>query len=217
MNANPALREAAECGSLCRRLAADRCPLTHEPPMTRALATLTIVALLLAGAAVPARAGAVGDAMVAFGGWVGQLEADLSSWIERVWGRISVPDGAAHSADAFRRLSVEAPERLDALAGRAGFALVDFAVPRDRDRALTLRFRFERELSTDERQALSRDVADRSLREVRPEIELLDILLDASDWRDAAPGIRFLLTGVEVVVDASVSSTFVCYASPTER
>jgi hypothetical protein len=176
-----------------------------------------VAAILLAatvGAATPARAGVVGDAIVAVGAWIGEVEETLSDWAGRLWKRVASSNTEARAADAFRRLLVEAPERLDALAGRAGYALAGYDVAVGDRRDLLLRFRHDRDLDSGERGLLARELQDPATLDIRPELTLLRLLMDASDWRDASASGRFRMTGVEVQVDDTVSSRLL-FTEPT--
>ena len=168
-----------------------------------------LVAAIVAGAAPPARAGMVGDAMIAVGGWVGEIEASLSAWMARLWGKVTTSHHEERAADAFRQLVVESPDRLDRLAGRAGYALSGYAVARGDRQDLVLRFRHDRDLAPDERTALARELRDPAALDVQPELALLRILMDAADWRDAGAGSRYMLSGVEVQVDDGVTSRLI--------
>ena len=178
------------------------------------LVAALLVAATLGGWGPPARAGTIGDAFVSAGNWVGEVEAALSAWLERVWGRISTPDRSARAADAFRRIMVESPEQLDRLAGRAGYVLAGYAVGRDGRQDLVLRFRHDRDLGVEDRQRLASELSDDAMLDVRPELSLLRILLDADDWRDAGAGGRYSLSGVEIQVDDTVSSRLI-FSEPT--
>lgn len=173
------------------------------------LVAVMLVAATVGGIGSPARAGAVGDAMVAIGGWVGEVEATVVSWFDRLWRRVAAADREERAADAFRQLVVLSPDRLDDLAGRAGYALSSFAVRRGDRQDFVLRFRHDRDLDPAERLSLSRQAADPASLDLRPDLALLRILLDAADWRDATIDSRFLLTGVEVQVDDTVSSRLI--------
>lgn len=172
------------------------------------LVAAMLVAAAVGGIASPARAGAIGDAMLAVGNWVSEVEAAVSDWLDRTWQRLAVA-GGDRAADAFRELVVQSPDRLDDLAGRAGYTLSTYEVSRGERQDFVLRFRHDRDLEPAERRALAREVADPMLYEMRPDLALLRILLDAADWRDAGNGSRFLLTGVEVQVDDGVSSRLI--------
>lgn len=177
--------------------------------MKGVLVAVMLVAATVSGGAAPVRAGALGDAVVSVGGWLSELEAALSAWIDKTVGQITGAQDDTRSADAFRRLAIEAPEQLDVLAARAGYALSSYAVVRADRQDLTLNFRHDRDLATDERLALLQELNDRASIDARPELALVRILLDAADWRDAGPSARFRLTGVEVQVDDSVSSRLI--------
>lgn len=177
--------------------------------MKAVLVAAMLVAAAVGGGIAPARAGAVGDALVAAGGWIAEVESAVSGWIDRLWNRVATSHRTERAADAFRQLVVESPGQLDALAGRAGYALATYAVARGDHQDLVLRFRHDRDLDPAERLTLSRELADPAAFDVRPELELLRILLDAADWRDAGAGTRFLLTGVEVQVDDRLSSRLI--------
>lgn len=164
---------------------------------------------VIAAAMPPARAGSLGDAVIAAGAWVGDVEAAMSTWLDRLWNRVAQSGGDRRAAEAFRRLAIEAPDSLDALAGRAGYALAGYAVSRGGRQGLVLRFRYDRDLTPDERLALSRELALPDATGVRPELTLLEILVDATDWRDSGAGGRYAMSGVEVQVQDTVSSTLI--------
>ena len=185
--------------------------------MKGVLVAVILVAATVSGGAVPVLAGALGDAVVSVGGWLSELESALSAWVDKAVGRITGSQDDTRSADAFRRLAIEAPEQLEVLAARVGYALASYAVaPADRQ-DLTLNFRHDRDLASDERVALLRELNDRASIDARPELALVRILLDAADWRDAGPSERFRLTGVEVQVDDSVSSRLIFSESVVVR
>lgn len=170
------------------------------------LAASAFAGMATAGTPAPARAGTLGEAVVTVGGWIGEAEAAVSAWLQRLWGRVSGPDREGRAADAFRRIVVVAPEQLDRLAGRAGYALSGYTIDRDDRQDMVLRFRHSRDLSPEDRLTLSKELSDKGALEVRPELALLRILLDAEDWRDAAAGGRFHLAGVEIEVADTLSS-----------
>jgi hypothetical protein len=177
--------------------------------MKGTLVAAMLVAAALGGVTQSARAGAIGDAVVAVGGWVSATEAAVAQWIDRVWSRAVASGSDERAAGAFRQLLVEAPGRIDELAGRAGYTLSAYSVARGDRQDMVLQFRYARELDPTERQSLARELQDPVSLDVRPELSLLRILLDASDWRDAGSGGRFMLTGVEVRVDDDVSSRLI--------
>lgn len=181
--------------------------------MKGVLVAAMLVAAIVGGVAAPARAGVAGDVILTVGNWINEVEASLSSWYERLWQRVAVSGRDERAADAFRQLVVLSPDRLDALAGRAGYALSTYEVSRGDRQNFVLRFRHDRDLGSVERRSLSREVGDPAQRELRPDLALLRILLDATDWRDAAPDSRFQLTGVEVQVDDTVTSRLI-YSEP---
>ena len=177
--------------------------------MKGVLVAAMLVAAAVGGVAAPVRAGTVGDVMLAVGNWVNEAEASFSRWFDGLWQRVALSGRDERAADAFRQMVVLSPDRLDALAGRAGYALSTYEVSRGDRQDFVLRFRHDRDLDAMERQSLSREVADPGLPDLRPDLALLRILLDAADWRDAASDSRFLLTGVEVQVDDTVTSRLI--------
>ncbi len=177
--------------------------------MRGSLVAAMLVVATLGGVASQARAGMLGDAMVAVGNWVSEAETAMTGWFERLWRRAVAASRDERAADAFRELVVQSPERLDALAGRAGYALSTYVVARGERQDLILRFRHDRDLDPAERSSLARELRDPVALDIRPELALLRILLDAADWRDAGLGSRYLLTGVEVQVDDAVSSRLI--------
>ncbi|MEQ9333407.1 hypothetical protein [Thalassobaculum sp.] len=177
--------------------------------MKGVLVAAMLVAAAVGGVAAPVRAGTVGDVVLAVGNWVNEAEASFTRWFDSLWQRIAVSDREARAADAFRQMVVLSPDRIDALAGRAGYALSTYEVSRGDRQDFVLRFRHDRDLDSVERQSLTREVADPTQFDLRPDLALLRILLDAADWRDAASDSRFLLTGVEVQVDDIVTSRLI--------
>lgn len=177
--------------------------------MKAVLVAAMLLAATVSGGGAPAHAGVLGDAVISVGGWLSKVEASVSAWIEKAWGRVAASEEDERAADAFRRLAVEAPEELDVLAGKAGYTLSGYTVSRGGRQDLVLRFRHNRDLAPDERLKIVRELKDLAMMDARPELALIRILLDASDWRDAAASARFGLTGVEVHVDGTVSSQFV--------
>jgi hypothetical protein len=177
--------------------------------MRGVLVAAVLMAAVVSSDSAPARAGALGDAVVSLGSWLSDVEVSVSAWIDRTWGRVVGTPDDDRAADAFRRLAVESPEQLDALAGKAGYALSGFTVSRAGRQDLVLRFRHDRDLGPEERLTAMRELKELGMMDARPELSLVRILLDATDWRDAGTGTRFELTGVEVHVGDAVSSRFV--------
>lgn len=178
------------------------------------LVAAMLVAAAVGGVAAPARAGTLGDIVLTVGGWIGEVEASLSNWFDRFWQRVSLDEVDERTADAFRQMVVLSPDELDDLAGRAGYILSEYEVSRGGRQDVLLRFRHDRELDAAERRALLREVSNPEIFDVRPDLALLRILLDANDWHDAGLDSRFLLTGVEVQVDASITSRLI-FSKPT--
>ena len=89
--------------------------------------------------------------------------------------------------------------------GKAGYALSGFTVSRAGRQDLVLRFRHDSDLGPEERLTAMRELKELGMMDARPELSLVRILLDATDWRDAGTGTRFELTGVEVHVGDAVS------------
>ncbi len=173
------------------------------------LVAAMVVAAAFGGMSAPARAGVIGDAALAVGGWISEVEEAVSAWVERFWQRVDAGEREDRAADAFRQMVVLSPDRLDDLAGRAGYALATYEVSRGDRQDFVLRFRHDRDLDPAERRVLSHELADPARLDTRPDLALLQILLDAADWRDARSDSRFLLTGVEVQVDDTVTSRLI--------
>src|SRR3546814_11921597 len=68
------------------------------------LVTAMLVVAVLGSSGSQARARAIGDAVVAAGGRVDEVEQAVTAWLERVWGRVSAPDRESRADEAFRIL-----------------------------------------------------------------------------------------------------------------
>jgi hypothetical protein len=180
--------------------------LSRQAGRVRNLASTTVVLTCMAMAAPqPAQAGVVGDALTAFAGWVSEMEASISEWIDGAWGDIKVRDRDDVAVEAVATMVIRDPAALNAIAERVGFRLIGFSVSQDSRRVDQVRFAPEREIDREGRLTLWREVLELENTPVRPEMEVARLLLEASDMREnEAPG-GFRMT--EVAIDLHDSLT----------
>jgi hypothetical protein len=151
-----------------------------------------VVAMTLAvSGPKPAQAGVVGDAINDVSAFLADLDRTVSAWF---------------AAAAVRRMAIEAPASLASIGHEAGFSLSGYKVSQVDQGHLLLTFGFEREIETDSRMAMWRDVLVAAADETRPELELTRALLDASDWRLVDIGADYTLVGVEIEVGETLTT-----------
>jgi len=173
--------------------------------MRKTVLTSMLVAGLLCGAARPAAAGPVGDAVTAFGGWIQRFE----TWAAETWDQyLNVSNEEIYAPDLIRLL-VHSPDRIETIAESAGFILVGFALPLDHSQSTKLRFRFHRSLSIDERRTLSGKMKtlvnqQSSVPNAALENALLKILTNAADWRETGDRMGYTVYGVTITVGETV-------------
>ncbi|MBT6136915.1 MAG: hypothetical protein HOH65_05500 [Rhodospirillaceae bacterium] len=172
------------------------------------LALLVAIPLAVAQPAL-GRAGTIGDAVVGFGGWLSKIENSATTWASGFWRGLGEQDGDKVST-LFRRMAFEQPARLSDIAKMVGFVLSEYRIDGKATNTLVLRFGFNRALDEGERMALMRHLLREGDRIEKPELKLIRILLDASDWHASGPRAGgFELVGVDVTVDNGVNSQMV--------
>src|SRR3546814_12769125 len=75
------------------------------------LVTAMLVVAVLGSSGSQARAGAIGDAVVAAGGWVAEDEQAVTAWLEGVWGGVAATDRESRAGAASRNSHVALPAR----------------------------------------------------------------------------------------------------------
>jgi len=176
-------------------------------PLAGGLVAGLILTILLAPQ--PARAGIVGDTLQSLAETISTWEQSVGTWLGDIAGRVGPPDRDEAAADAIRRMAVERPDRLAAMAEAVGFALVSYSIDQDQQDDLRLTFAYRRPVDSDTRRTLWRDVLQVQDTPARPELELTRALLDASDWRDLRPAAGFTVSAVEVTVDGRLRTRMV--------
>ena len=166
-----------------------------------------VVAMTLAvSGPKPAQAGVVGDAINDVSAFLADLDRTVSAWFFGVVDALDQPDRMELAAAAVRRMAIEAPASLASTGHEAGFSLSGYKVSQVDQGHLLLTFGFEREIETDSRMAMWRDVLVAAADETRPELELTRALLDASDWRLVDIGADYTLVGVEIEVGETLTT-----------
>lgn len=171
----------------------------------RFLRSTVCVAALAAALAVaqptPARAGLVSDALGTMARWVSGIEQIITEWFDATIGTIKVMDREESAARAVAEMALQDPTTLAEIAGRAGFRLstVSFA---DGGRHVDgLSFAYEQMIPREGRLALWRDVLEVEDTPFRPEMELVRLLLNASDMQENRAPAGLTLAGVAIALD----------------
>lgn len=195
--------------NLSRRfLASSIRPLSH--------AVVLAVALTVATAG-PARAGTVGDTIRAVADWVSGVEAVVGGWFSKTLAEIKVPNRAEAAAVAVRRAALEDPAQLASMAKQVGFRLTNYRVDQLEQQIAILEFAYDRAVDNETRLSLWREILQVENSPVRPELELVRALLDASDWRHVEVGAEFVMVGVEIEAGRQLSTRLIYQAqTPTQ-
>ena len=170
---------------------------------------IVVVLMLAVSGPRPAQAGVVGDAITDVSEFLADLDRTVSAWFFGVVDALDRPDRMQLAAEAIRRMAVEGPDPLAAIGREAGFSLRGYKISQVDQDHLILTFGFEREIETDLRMAMWRDVLLAAEAEARPELELTRALLDASDWRQVDIGADYTLVGVEIEVGETLTTNMV--------
>lgn len=168
-----------------------------------------VTAMLAVSGPKPAQAGVVGDAIADVSEFLADLNRTVSEWFFGVVKSLDRPDRMQLAASAIRRMAIEGPEPLAEIGREAGFSLAGYKISQVNQGHLLLSFDFEREIETDRRMALWRNVLLAAEAEARPELELTRTLLDASDWRLVDIGADYGLIGVEIEVGETLTTHMV--------
>lgn len=168
-----------------------------------------VVMMLAVSGPKPAHAGVVGDAINEVSAFLADLDRTVSAWFFGVVEALDRPDRMQLAAEAVRRMAVEGPGPLASIGQEAGFSLTGYKISQVDQDHLLLSFGFEREIETDRRMAMWRDVLLAAADEARPELELTRALLDASDWRQVDIGADYTLVGVEIDVGETLTTHMV--------
>jgi len=178
--------------------------LMHRPTrrFLRNSASIVVLAAALALAQPgPARAGVVSDALDTLASWVSGIEQAISAWFDETLGQINITDREESAALAVAELASQNPGGLSSIAERAGFRLAEIGFSDRGRRVDTLTFTYERAIDREGRLALWRDVLEVEDTPFRPEMELVRLLLNASDMQEnrAPAGLR--MTAVTLRLD----------------
>ncbi|WP_028795417.1 hypothetical protein [Thalassobaculum salexigens] len=190
--------------------------LSKSTSSRRILRTGASVVILAAALAVAqpsaARAGVVGSALEAVAGWVSGIETAISDWFDSTLGAIEIPDRGESAARAVAGMAYDDPAGLAAIADRAGFRLTSISFTKDGKQVDGITFAYERKIEKEGRLALWRDVLEVEDTPFRPEMELVRLLLNASDMQENRPPVGLSMTEVTISVeddDLDASWTFV--------
>lgn len=192
-----------------------RMSLCNTSSSRRILRTGASVVILAAALAVAqpsaARAGVVGSALETVASWVSGIEAAISNWFDSTIGTITIPDRGKSAAQAVAEMAYSNPAGLTAVAERAGFRLTSISFTRDGKHVDGIAFAFDRTITKEERLALWRDVLEVENTPFRPEMELVRLLLNASDMQENRPPAGLTMVSVTITIeddDLDASWTF---------
>ena len=177
-------------------------PRVRSRKTARMLAFAGVLAISLTVVAPqPARAGVISDALVAISSWVANVEQAISEWFDSTIGGIEIVDRDESAARAIADMAVDDPASLTDVSTRAGFRLTSVVFARDGRRVHGLTFAYDRAVSSEERLALWRDVLEVEDTPFRPEMELVRLLLNASDVQENRPPQGLSLETVEIRIE----------------
>ncbi|WPZ34632.1 hypothetical protein T8K17_00525 [Thalassobaculum sp. OXR-137] len=180
----------------------DHFPASSSRRILRSGASVVILAAALAIVQPSvARAGVVGSALETMAGWVSGIESAIATWFDSTIGRIELPDRGKSAARTVAEMAFDNPAGLAAVAERAGFRLTSISFTEDGKQVDGISFAYERAIEKDERLALWRDVLEVEATPFRPEMELVRLLLNASDMQDNRPPAGMTMTGVTITID----------------
>lgn len=159
-----------------------------------------------------ARAGVVGDTLETVAGWVSGIETAISEWFDSTLGAIEIPDREESAARAVAGMAYDDPAGLAAVADRAGFRLTSISFTKNGKQVDGITFAYERMIEKEGRLALWRDVLEVEDTPFRPEMELVRLLLSASDMQENRSPAGLSMTEVTISVEGDeldASWTFV--------
>lgn len=167
----------------------------------RSTASIVVLAAALAVAQpAPARAGMIGDALDAMAAWVSGIEQAVASWFDETVGSITITDREESAARALAEMAFQDPAGLAGIADRAGFKLTSISFAKGGQRVDGLTFGYDRMIDKEGRLALWRDVLEVEDTPFRPEMELVRLLLNASDMQENRPPEGLTLAAVSVSI-----------------
>lgn len=168
-------------------------------------ASVVVLAAALAVAQPsPARAGTIGDALETVAGWVSGIEAAVSDWFDSTLGAIKIPDRGESAARAVAGMAFDDPTALAEIADRAGFRLTGISYTNGGKAVDGISFAYDRMIEKEGRLALWRDVLEVEDTPFRPEMEMVRLLLNASDMQENRAPAGLSLTEVTVSIDDDV-------------
>lgn len=183
-----------------RRVAA---PVFIGVPLAVALVILPVPA---------ARAGVVSDTIRVVADWVSEVESSVNGWLSQTWADIKIPDRAEAAATAVRRKALENPAQLATMADQVGFKLIEYRIDQREQRVVVLEFAYDRVVDNETRLSLWREILQVENTPLRPELELMRALLDASDWRQIEAGAEYVMAGVEIEAGQRLSTRLIFQA-----
>lgn len=164
-------------------------------------ASVAVLAAMLAVAQPsPARAGVVGGALETLASWVSGIETAVGTWFNSTLGTITIPDREKSAARAVAEMAFDNPASLAEIAGRAGFRLASISFTNGGKRVDGLVFAYERMIEKEGRLALWRDVLEVQDTPFRPEMELVRLLLNASDMQENRAPAGLTLSAVTISI-----------------
>lgn len=188
------------------------CKTSSSRRILRSGASVVILAAALAVAQPSAaRAGVVGSALETVAGWVSGIETAISDWFNSTIGTIKIPDRGQSAANAVAEMAYNNPAGLAAIAERAGFRLTSISFTKDGKQVDGIAFAYERMIEKEGRLTLWRDVLEVEDTPFRPEMELVRLLLNASDMQENRPPAGLSMVAVTITIeddDLDASWTF---------
>ena len=178
------------------------CKISSDRRILRNGASIAILAAALAVAQPSAaRAGVVGSALQTVAGWVSGIETAISNWFDSTIGTIQIPDRDESAARAVAEMAYDDPAGLAAIAERAGFRLTSISFAKDGEQVDGISFAYERMIEKEGRLALWRDVLEVEDTPFRPEMELVRLLLNASDMQENRAPVGLSMTAVTITIE----------------
>ncbi|MDF1791473.1 MAG: hypothetical protein P1U88_06150 [Thalassobaculaceae bacterium] len=167
-----------------------------------------LVTALVVAQPSAAKAGVVGDALEAVAGWVSGIEEAVSNWFDSTLGAIKVTDRGKSAARAVADMAFENPAALAGIADRAGFTLTAISFANDGKQIDGITFSYDRMIEKEGRLTLWRDVLEVEDTPFRPEMELVRLLLNASDMQEnrAPEGLTLATVTIAIAEDDLTAS-----------
>jgi hypothetical protein len=173
----------------------------HRGILRTGASAVVLAAALAVAQPSTARAGVVGDALETVASWVSGIETAIGAWFDSTLGSIKFPDRQKSAARAVAEMAFDDPAALAAIAERAGFRLTAISFTRDGKQVDGLTFAYERMIEKEGRLTLWRDVLEVEDTPFRPEMELVRLLLNASDMQENRAPAGLAMTRVTITID----------------